>query len=68
MKNITGIRGMGRNGPRTEKPDLRCLVCGDVILGKPRLKDSPRKYCNQSCSAKAQRDAGFADMKERMGV
>ena len=69
MKNMTGIRGMGRNAPRTEKPDLlRCLVCGDAILGKARSNAEPRKYCGTPCSAKAQRDAGFADMKERMGV
>ena len=68
MKNITGIRGIGKNVPRTEKPELRCHTCGDVILGKARSNAAPRKFCNTSCSAAAQRDAGFAQMKERMGV
>lgn len=67
MKNFTGIRGMGKNGQRTEKPDLRCLVCGDAILGKARSNAEPRKYCGTPCSAKAQRDAGFAQMKAQMG-
>lgn len=58
MKNFTGIRGMGRNAPRTEKPELRCLVCGDAILGKARSNAAPRKYCSQSCSAKAQQLVG----------
>lgn len=55
---ITGIRAVGKNVPRTEKPDLRCLVCGDAILGKARSKAEPRKYCSTSCSAIASRLQG----------
>lgn len=66
--NLTGIRGIGQNGPRTVKPETRCIVCGDVILGKPRSAAEPRKYCGQSCSAQAQRERGFALLKEQMGV
>ena len=68
MRNFTGIRGIGKNARAQDKPDLRCQVCGDAILGKARSNAAPRKYCSQSCSAQAQRDAGFAAMKERMGV
>ena len=68
MKNFTGIRGIGKNAPRTEKPDLRCQVCGDAILGKARTNAAPRKFCSTSCSGQAQRATGFAAMKERMGV
>jgi len=58
MKHITGIRGVGKNVPRTEKPDLRCQVCGDAILGKARSNAAPRKYCGQSCSSIGQRLVG----------
>jgi hypothetical protein len=58
MKHFTGIRGVGKNVPRTEKPDLRCQVCGDAILGNARSNAEPRKYCSQSCSAIGQRLVG----------
>ena len=58
MRNLTGIRALGKNAPRTIKPDLRCQVCGDAILGKPRSNREPRKYCGQSCSAIGQRLVG----------
>jgi len=67
MKNMSGIRALGKNAPRTEKPEARCQFCGDVILGKARLKSAPRKFCSQSCSAKAQVETGWANMRGIMG-
>ena len=57
---VTGIRGIGQNGPRYEK---KCPACGCMFYTKPS-KD--KKYCDQACSRQAAIDRGFAKLVVEM--